>query len=81
MKPLMILGLALALTACGSRGDLKLEEGKSLPPAPYGARETPTPDELLEPAPETRPGRSDEILTESEERGDDPFDLPPPGAR
>lgn len=81
MKPLMILGLALALTACGSRGDLKLEEGKSLPPAPYGARETPTPDKLLEPAPETRPGRSDEILTESEERGDDPFDLPPPGAR
>lgn len=81
MKPLMILGLALALTACGSRGDLKLEEGKTLPPAPYGARETPTPDKLLEPAPETRPGRSDEILTESEERGDDPFDLPPPGAR
>lgn len=81
MKPLMILGLALALSACGSRGALELEEGKTLPPAPYGARETPTPDQLLEPAPETRPGRSDEILTESEERGDDPFDLPPPGAR
>lgn len=81
MKALMILGLALALSACGSRGDLKLEEGKTLPPAPYGARETPAPDKLLEPAPETRPGRSDEILTESQEREDDPFDLPPPGAR
>ena len=81
MKPLMIVGLALALSACGSRGNLKLEEGKSLPPAPYGARETPTPQRLLEPAPETRPGRSDEILTESKEREDDAFDLPPPGAR
>lgn len=81
MKALLLLATALALTACGSRGDLKLEEGKTLPPAPYGARETPTPDRLLEPAPETRPGRSDEILTESQEREDDPFDLPPPGAR
>ena len=81
MKPLLLAGMALALTACGSRGDLRPEEGTSLPPAPYGARETPTPDKLLEPPPETQPGRSEEILTQSKEREDDPFDLPPPGAR
>lgn len=81
MKRLLLIGVALALTACGSRGELRLEEGKTLPPAPYGARETPTPAQLLKPAPETRPNRDDNVLDGSEERQDDPFDLPPPGAR
>ena len=30
MKPLLLAASALALTACGSRGDLRLEEGKTL---------------------------------------------------
>ncbi len=81
MKPLMIVGMALVLSACGSRGELRLEEGKVLPPAPYGALETPTPTQLLEPAPETRPSRDDNVLDGSQEREADPFDLPPPGAR
>ena len=81
MKPVLLSAIALALTACGSRGELRPEEGKTLPPAPYGARETPTPAQLLEPGPETRPNRDDNVLDGSEERQDDPFDLPPPGNR
>lgn len=81
MKPLLLAGIALALTACGSRGDLRPAEGQALPPAPYGARATPTPGQLLEPPPETRPSRDDGVLDGSSEREDDPFDLPPPGAR
>lgn len=81
MKALLLAATALALTACGSRGELRMEEGQALPPAPYGARETPTPTQLLEPAPETRPSRDDNVLDGSEEREADPFDLPPPGAR
>jgi len=77
----MALGLALVLAACGSRGDLRPAEGQALPPAPYGARATPTPGQLLEPAPETRPNRDDGVLDGSREREADPFDLPPPGAR
>jgi|FLYM01.1.fsa_nt_gi hypothetical protein len=81
MKAFTAIGLMLVLSACGSRGELRLEEGKALPPAPYGARETPTPSQLLQPAPETRPSRDDNVLDGSEEREADPFDLPPPGAR
>lgn len=71
--------LALALTACGSRTPLMPPEGKGLPPKPLAATETPTPAELMEPSPQSRPGRSDELLKQSEKREQDEFDLPPPG--
>ena len=38
-----------------------------------------TAEELLEPSPQARPERSIELRSESEEREDDPFDLPPEG--
>jgi hypothetical protein len=34
-------------------------------------------EELLEPPPITRPARVDELITRSEEREEDRFDLPP----
>jgi len=73
------LGLALALTACGSRTALKPQAGASLPVAPYGANEQPDADQLLEPAPQAVPERSVELRKKSEEREDDPFDFPPAG--
>jgi hypothetical protein len=69
----------LSIAACANRVDLRPKAGQSMPVAPAGAAATPTVDELIEPEPQARPGRSDDPLTRSEERQDDPFDLPPPG--
>lgn len=77
MRPIAIL-LLLALSACGARGPLKPEQGVPLPVAPYGATATPTPQDLLAPSPQARPGRSDELLQNSDQRGRNDFDLPPP---
>lgn len=72
--PLLLL---LALAACGSRGRLTPADGSALPVAPYAATATPTPDQLLTPSVQARPQRSDELLTRSEERKPNDFDLPP----
>jgi len=77
MRVVAALGIALVLAGCGQRRDLRPQENASLPPAPYGATATPTSADLLEPTTQQRPSRSDELLTESKERGDDPFALPP----
>ncbi len=76
MRALTVV-LALALAGCGAREELEPPKGGSLPVAPYGAEETPTADNLLAPAIQARPKRSDDVLRQSEERKDDPFDLPP----
>ena len=72
-----IFSLALPLAACGSAAQLKPAEGAKLPPAPYGATATPSPQELLTPSTQARPTRDDELLKESKKRDPDPFDLPP----
>ncbi|VVT11776.1 hypothetical protein [Erythrobacter sp. EC-HK427] len=69
--------IALALAACGQRAALQPLAGESLPPAPYGADEPLTAEELLETEPQAAPDRNVELRRESEEREDDPFDLPP----
>ncbi|UYY57394.1 hypothetical protein [Sphingomonas sp. S2-65] len=78
MKRLLLIAGLAALGGCGARGDLKVAEGQALPPAPYGATATPTPGDLLQPAPQTRPARSDDLIQSSERRRSDEFDLPPP---
>ncbi len=77
MRAVLGLGLVLALAACGQVADLKPPAGKQLPPAPYGREERPTAEELTEPVPQAAPERSVELRRKSEEREDDPFDLPP----
>ncbi len=77
MRALVLLGVALTLAGCGQRRDLRPQGGASLPPAPYGATTPPTSADLLDPTTQQRPSRSDELLTESKARGDDPFALPP----
>ena len=79
MKKLAIIAAVFALAACGRMGDLEPPEGTSLPPAPYGASEPLTGAQLLRTEPVAVPERSVELRSESEEREDDPFDLPPEG--
>lgn len=77
MRPLSALAALLALAACGQRADLKPLAGETLPPPPLGASEPKTPEELLVPTPQAAPERSVELRRRSEERQDDPYDLPP----
>ena len=71
--------LTLALSACGSQQDLEPVAGASLPPPPFGRSDPPPAAELLELDPQAAPERSVELRRRSEEREDDPFDLPPEG--
>jgi hypothetical protein len=71
--PLVLLG------ACAQKKDLKPVANASLPVAPYGSDHKPSAEELLQPDPQAAPQRSVELRTRSEERQDDPFDLPPEG--
>jgi predicted small lipoprotein YifL len=80
MRKVAVLVLLAALAACGQRSALGLNPGQELPPAPYGREEKPNSSELLEPPTTAIPERSVELRTRSEEREDDPFDLPPPEA-
>ncbi|WP_394730995.1 lipoprotein [Altererythrobacter sp. GH1-8] len=73
----LICGLVLALAACGQREDLEPAAGSALPPKAYGAEAAPEAEELLEPETLAAPERSVELRRRSEERADDPFDLPP----
>lgn len=79
VKAAFAIAVSLGLSACGNMGDLEPVEGASLPPAPYGAADPLTAEELLETDPMAAPERSVELRRESEEREDDPFDLPPEG--
>jgi hypothetical protein len=74
---IILLAASAMLTACGNRASLEPQQGKSMPPAPYG-REVPlAADALLEPPPQAVPERSVELRRRSEERENDAFDLPP----
>ncbi|WP_033921826.1 hypothetical protein [Sphingomonas sp. 37zxx] len=74
---LLIPVALLALSACGARGRLEPAPGKTLPVAPYGAQSQPTAEQLVTSTSQQRPARSDELLTTSQERPNDPFALPP----
>ena len=79
--PLLLapLALLLLLAACGAQKDLEPQAGRALPPPPFGRADSPTPEELLVPNTEAVPVRTVELRQQSEERADDPFDLPPEG--
>ncbi|WP_298022610.1 hypothetical protein [uncultured Parasphingopyxis sp.] len=78
-KAIAALLITVTLAGCGGREALRPAPGEGMPVAPAMARAEPTTDDLLTPTPQQRPERVDEILRRSEERQDDPFDLPPPG--
>ena len=76
MRTSLILALLL-LAGCGKVEPLSPAAGASLPPAPEHAARAPTTEEMLTPPPVARPLRQEDTLRRSEEREDDPFDLPP----
>ena len=67
------------LAACGSREPLRPPAGAPMPIVPEAAPAPPTTEELLTPPAIAKPERQDDSLRRSEEREDDPFDLPPAG--
>jgi len=73
----VILTVSLAVSACGGRVKLKPQQGMSLPVKPEEAATQLTVDEMLTPSPQARPKRSDELITRSQERREDKFDIPP----
>lgn len=77
MRRALVLAATLALAACGERAVLKPAAGKTLPVAAYGADSQPTAERLLKPTPQAAPERSVELRKRSEDRTEDPFDLPP----
>ncbi|WP_404479816.1 hypothetical protein [Novosphingobium sp. BL-52-GroH] len=78
MRKVAVILMVLALAACGQRSALALKPGQQLPPAPYGRADKPAAAELLKLPTQAIPERSVELRTKSEQREDDPFDLPPP---
>ena len=77
MRRLLLPALILGLAGCGATAALKPKAGQSLPVAPYGAEQKPTAEALLKPTAQAAPERSVELRKRSEERTQDPFDLPP----
>ncbi|GAA4052293.1 hypothetical protein [Parerythrobacter jejuensis] len=77
MRTLLALVIATAVAACGQQADLKPVAGTDLPPAPFGTERKPDAEELLAQDTLAEPERSVELRRRSEEREDDPFDLPP----
>jgi len=73
----ILLGIGALLGACGQRADLEPAAGATLPPAPYGAESQTSAEELLKLQALAAPERSVELRRRSEDREDDPFDLPP----
>ena len=67
----------LALSGCGNRRVLTPLKGHALPHEPYGSSYRPNADQLLKPPVEAKPERAVDARVRSEERADDPFDLPP----
>ena len=80
LRRFAILTLPLVMTACGDSAPLRPATGEALPVKPAMASTTPSPDELLEPTPMAHPERIDELVTRSQPRESDRFDLPPAGA-
>ena len=78
-RRLLIVVPLVLLAACAQKKDLKPVAGAALPPAPYGSDHQKSAEELLTRNSQAAPERSVELRTKSEERQDDPFDLPPEG--
>lgn len=67
----------LALGACGKVGDLEPRAGETMPPVAYGQHDKQSAESLMEPSPQARPTRSDELVKRSAAREEDPFDFAP----
>ncbi len=72
-----LLILAALLGGCGKQAALTRLPGMSPVPRAANAPVAETPAALIEPTTQARPKRDIDLLSRSEPRADDPFDLPP----
>lgn len=77
MRRVWIVAALLLLGACGRAHGLAPVKGEALPPKPYGAVTPPHAAALLAPSAQARPKRGDDVLTGSQDRRSDEFELPP----
>ena len=68
---------SLLLAACGQRAPLEPPPGRALPPTAFGSSVPSDAESLLAVDPQAVPERNVELRRRSEQREDDPFDLPP----
>lgn len=73
----LLVFLSLVLSGCGAREALKGKPGQKPTPTAYGATRPQTPTEMMQPSTQARPDRNAEPLLQSQDRQQDPFDLPP----
>ncbi len=76
-RAIFIMLVALSVSACGSRKDLALKPGQAPAPVARGADRSENSGEMTRFEAQARPDRGGEPLYRSEERREDPFDLPP----
>jgi hypothetical protein len=76
-RRLIALTILTLLSACGSRTELRPQPGMSAVPKAVEAKAPETPAQLMKPSSQSRPDRKADLILQSEERKDDPFDLPP----
>jgi predicted small lipoprotein YifL len=74
---LVAMPLLATLGGCGQKGELKRPQSVKAIPIPYGRDTPPTTATLLKPPPQAAPSRDVELMTKSEPRPADPFNLPP----
>jgi hypothetical protein len=78
MTRALIALVPLALLAgCGTPAKLRPLQGMGEVPVANDVQARATPAQLMTPTTQARPDRKADLLTRSEERKDDPFDLPP----
>jgi predicted small lipoprotein YifL len=75
---LALLALLL-LAACGKQGALEPKTGRAGPPRAQTQVRAASPQEMLKLDPQAVPSRVDDNQGPLPERGNDPFNLPPPG--
>ena len=80
MKKPVLMALLL-LAACGKQGDLAPVAPRPAPVQAAGSLRVPTPEDMLVLPQQSAPARVDDPVQKSQERPDDRFNLPPPGAR
>jgi hypothetical protein len=80
VKRIVLLAL-LAVTACAKVGKLEPVAPTPMPVKAMDAPRAPSPEEMLVLPPQSAPVRVDDPIENSQERQDDRFNLPPPGAR
>ena len=73
-----LVALLLLLAACGKQGALEPRAGRPAPVRSETQTRAATPQEMLKLDPQAVPTRVDDNQGPLPERGNDPFNLPPP---